>query len=231
MISSVTVVSYLNVLVWPVTLIISLVLFRDPIRNLLGSIEEFEGFGIRARISRQVGDASSRAQKALNESRIHGLSVTELRPIRIRLPLALAMADALRLSSGIASRRAPGQASGQRRDMRAAVERLDIAVNSVIIVVATSPSMEWQADDWAELNPVSIELRLSQATSVTGWKGVIEARDILKDTLAATCGSSVKTLNPSDVAFFLEVGMAALERWQALVAIVVDSARRNAERG
>lgn len=60
------VLSYLKVLVWPFVVAMALVLFRVPIAALLTGIEEFDGFGIKVRINRQVSRASADALEALS---------------------------------------------------------------------------------------------------------------------------------------------------------------------
>jgi len=95
------VLTYLKVLVWPTIVVLALVLFRDPIRKLLGNIEEFEGFGVKAKIRQQVDQATRDAETVLAAS--PAAKVAD-RPTRALSTIARNMQSALEFSFSITPR-------------------------------------------------------------------------------------------------------------------------------
>jgi hypothetical protein len=72
---------------------------------------------------------------------------------------------------------------------------LDTAVTAVVTVFSTADPREERlvppepvGAAWADLTSHSIERRFSEVTGVSGWRGVIESRDILRGTIVLVCG-------------------------------------------
>jgi len=96
------VLAYVKVVTWPLTVVLALVLFRTAIRRLLSGVEEFEGFGIKAKIRQQVADGIDSANRALADSQV-SIVPSAARRISLGLTAIISKAEsALRVSSWLA---------------------------------------------------------------------------------------------------------------------------------
>lgn len=221
------VLAYLKVVAWPVTVVVVLVLFREAIRKVLGGLEEFDGFGIKARIRQQVADGIASAQDALDASPI-GLT-PQGTPTRGGSPRASARPGggapayvisraqtALTVSSWLAK---PDSGVGDRSAdaMRAYLNWLDTAVTAVVTVFAAADLPDVESEAWADTTPRGLERRLSEVTGVTGWQGVVESRNVLTGIVALSCGQVGSTVSRTDAGRFVRVVVRALDQWQQLV--------------
>lgn len=212
------VLAYLKVAVWPVTVVIALVLFREAIRKVLGGLEEFNGFGIKARIRQQVADGITSAQDALDASRI-GVTPAGRAPA----PMISHAQAALTVSSWLA-KPDPGVGDRSPEAMRAYLNWLDTAVTAVVTVFAAADPRNVQGEAWADTTPRGIERQLSAITGVTGWQGVVESRNVLRGVVALLCGQGGGTVSQTDAGRFVRVVVDALGQWQQLVLEVSEVA-------
>jgi hypothetical protein len=79
------------------------------------------------------------------------------------------------------------------------------------------------------MTPAGVDRHLADLTGVSGWRGVIESRNILRSTLIVVCGLGGKTTGQAEAAEFARVALRALQRWQDLVNRVAGSAHRFAQ--
>jgi hypothetical protein len=234
------VLAYLKVLAWPVTALVALVVFRVAIRGVLGGIQEFEGFGIRARIGREVASGIASAAEALDESPV-GLAApanhnvppgrTQRGPNESIFVTSQAQA-ALTVSSRLA-KPDPSVGDDTAEAMRSYLSWLDTAVTAVVTVLATADpreqllvSPEPAGEARADLTSHRIERQFGEATGVSGWQGVIESRDILRGTLVLVCGQATRAVSQADARKFVGVVMRSLDQWQDLVKQAGEAARR-----
>jgi hypothetical protein len=215
------VLAYLKVLVWPVIVAFALVLFRDPIRALLGGIEEFEGFGFKAKIRRQVTQAASDSEAVLAGSPIERTSDGQV-GIRALLIISVNMRNALNFGSRLVPR--PGDSTtDQLQRMRQIVDRLDTIIIAVLAATTSDDSVE-VTPRTPRMNGPDIERYMVAITGWAGWHGVIEARDILRSTLATLCGKRGQAVQPAEVILFVTAADHAFRHWRTLVNDVAESA-------
>jgi hypothetical protein len=225
------VLAYLKVLAWPVTALVALVIFRVAIRGVLGGIQEFEGFGIRAKIGREVASGIASAAEALAESPV-GLAApanhnqppgrTQRGPNEPIFVTSQAQA-ALTVSSRLA-KPDPGIGDDTTEAMRSYLNWLDTAVTAVMTVFVTADPRDQRlvppepaGEARADLTSHSIERQFSEVTGVSGWRGVIESRDILRGTIVLVCGQGTRAVSQADARKFVAVVMRSLDQWQDLV--------------
>jgi hypothetical protein len=211
------VLAYLNVLVWPAIVVVALIVFRVPIGGILANLEEFEGFGIKAKVHRRVTQAAENSNSALMRSPIGryrgpGLSI-------VLFVTARNMQKALEFSSSLMNESAPP--GGQLQQMRRVVERLETAIVAVLVATAF-PASDETSQIQVNMTPGSVDAYLFTLTGYTGWRGVVEARDILRRTLNTICGKSASSLESDDVRLFVLAGGRAFEQLEQLVNAVVN---------
>jgi hypothetical protein len=205
------VLAYLKALAWPIIVLFAIVLFRTPIRGLLDNIEELEGFGVKAKINRQVKQAAGDSQSALAASPVRRFS--QRRPDVV---IALNMQRALRFSYGLVD--VPSTPpTDQLHKMRLVVDRLDRAIIAVLVAAAL-PEDRAQAPIYVLSLPSSVEAYMEVVTGYSGWQGIVETRNILRSTVQRICRGSSRHLAPDDVALFISVGDQAFSRLNQLVA-------------
>lgn len=212
------VLEYLKVVAWPATVAVALVLFREAIRKVLGGLEEFDGFGIKARIRQQVADGITSAQDALDASPI------DFTPAgRAPAPVISRAQTALTVSSWLA-KPDPGVGDRSAEAMRAYLNWLDTAVTAVVTVFAAADPGDVRGEAWADMTPRGIERQLSAITGVTGWQGVVESRNILRGVVALLHDQGRGTVSQTDAGRFVRVVVRALGQWQQLVLEVSEVA-------
>ena len=172
------ILSYIRALAWPVFALIALFLFRNPLRAMLGSIEEFEGFGVRAKIGQRMTQAASDVNRALDNNQIY-----QTGPPRRDWN---ARAAAFRMRVAINLRTASSAPVRQTQRMKASIEALDMAVNAVLVVIATSDWRPFPLEESAPIPLILIENQLSELTGFTGWSAIIRSRDILRNAAGTT---------------------------------------------
>jgi hypothetical protein len=213
------VLSYIKALAWPAITILALVMFRDPIRGLLGGIEEFEGFGIKAKVRQRVSQAAQDAEAALGGSNVTRVSTS---PTRIYFRVADNMQAALRFSTNVADYASiPPDDPLQR--MKQVIERLDTAIIAVLVVTALPDPNQTIKPAWRGTAPLSVEAYMIELTGYAGWMGVIEVRDILRGCLASLCGKKGRAVTSDEANRFTSVGWAALRQLTVLVDAVASS--------
>ena len=216
------VLSYLRVLVWPVVVLIAIVLFRDSIRRLLAGVEEFEGFGVKAKIRQRVKEGTIAAEDALRGSPPRQGSVPR-RPIARNLVFIISQAQqALTVSRRLASA-SPVPSDDLLGGMRSALTQLDTAITAVIVIFATSESPDQETRAWADMTSTGVDSHLYDLTGVSGWKGVIDSRDALRGTLIVVCGSNGKAVGDAEADRFRSVALRALRQWENLIRIVAEA--------
>jgi hypothetical protein len=236
------ILAYLKVLAWPVTALAALVIFRVAIRGLLGGIQEFEGFGIKAKLGQQIASGIASAAAALAESPVAVVTPTDhdhsphsrsLRSARgPSLPiLAISQVQAALAVSSRLAKPDPDVGDDTAEAMRSYLNWLDTAVTAVVSVLATSGQSRQdlalpQSDDnlQADLTAQRIERQFSALTGVSGWRGVIEARDTLRDTIAHVCGQGAAIVTRRDAHRFVTTVIHSLDHWQNLVREVGKAA-------
>lgn len=214
------VLSYLKVLVWPVIVTVALVLFRGPIGEVLRGLEEIEGFGFKAKIRRRVIQAARNSEEALAGSpikHIRDISSGRLYVIARYMQTALRFSPDLVPSSG----RPP---AGRLGPMRRAVEQLEAAIIAVLVVTVLPESNEPRRVDWSNMTPAGIEIYMVDITGFTGWRGVIETRDTLRDTLSLLCGKRGEAaVTFVEMDLFITAARRAFEHLNDLVSAVVEA--------
>jgi hypothetical protein len=221
------VLAYLKVLVWPTIVVFALVLFRDPIKRLLGGLEEFEGFGIKAKIRSRVTQAAADSAKALAASPIER---RREHPPRIVFIIGPFMQRAWQFSPSLVPETGPAVTDPLQR-MRMAFERLDTAIIAVLVATAV-PEQDQEHSTLSRaggrslvMSPTGVEVYMLNLTGYSGWKGVIETRDILRRTLASICGKNSKALTPTEANYFDSVVFEASSHLARLVNSVANLAR------
>jgi hypothetical protein len=206
------VLAYLRVLVWPVIVAGALLLFRRPIGRLLDRIEGLEGFGIKAQMRSQVTKAAADSEAALAESPIR--RVPNITPAVV---VVLNMQGVLSLSPRLYPS-IPG-ATGKQR-MQWIVDRLETGIIAVLVAASlgVSTGVKDPADrpPWPEMTAADIERYMTAVTGVSGWRGVIEARNMLRVGLSSVCGKAGAELSgdAQEVVVFVTAGANA---WNRLV--------------
>jgi hypothetical protein len=119
----------IKALTWPLIVAVALIMFQDPIRGILGGIEEFEGFGIKAKIRRQVSQAAQDSRAALARSRVERVGSG---PTTVIFIVAANMQAALRFSPNVV-REASSPPTDPLPRMRQVVQRLDAAIIAVLV--------------------------------------------------------------------------------------------------
>jgi hypothetical protein len=219
------ILAYLKVLVWPIVVTLVLVLFREPIAGILNGLEEFEGFGVKAKVRRQVTQAARDSKAALERSPIIKVSDN---PIGGSLYIiGIHMLNALRFSSNLVPE--SGSLTRQLQRMRLAVQRLDTAIIAVLVATAVQPSSANRPDHtsetlWRDMTPNGVELYMIDLTGFAGWRGVIETRDLLSGSLVLVCGKSAEALTPEEADLFVTTAQQALGQLSTLVRNVAISA-------
>lgn len=215
------VLSYLKVLVWPLIVLVAIVLFRNPIRALLGGLEEFEGFGIKAKINRQVVQAAADSRAALENEPIE--KIADDPPILLA-NIAPNMGIAVEFSSTLITE--PSSSMTGPEKMRQAVERLDTAITAVLVVtiVPDSGQQESSPRSWPKRTAPEIERYMAALTGWTGWRGIVDASDILRGGLAGLCGKRAEAVSVEAVTLFVEASNEALTQLYRLVGSVLDAA-------
>jgi hypothetical protein len=237
------VLAYLKILAWPATALVALMIFRVPVRSLLGGIQEFEGFGIKAKIGRQVASGVAAAAEALDESPVSPAppanSGQSSRPQPARLQrgpggptLVVSQAQAALTVSSRLAKPDPGIGDDTAEAMRSYLNWLDTAVTAVVTVLATADSyardlvpQEPDGEAQADLTSQRIERQFSEVTGVSGWRGVIESRDILRGTIVLVCGHGTAVVSQADARKFVAVIMRSLDQWQKLVKVSGEALR------
>src|SRR5450755_2062049 len=118
------VLAYLRVLTWPVTVSLAIVLFRGSIRGLLGGVEEFEGFGVKAKIRQRVTDGTTAAEQALDGSPIGQAPMNQQRVAPHLITVIPRVEEALTVSTQLAGEM-PGPPDDPLREMRSVLNWLD----------------------------------------------------------------------------------------------------------
>jgi hypothetical protein len=131
----------------------------------------------------------------------------------------------LRTPDFVAELRNTAARCATRGPRRSYLNWLDTAITAVVAMIATSEEAE--CDRFVtDLRPSGIERYLAEFTGISGWQGVIEARNILSGLLGAICRQGgTATISPSDAHRFVMVALRALELWQQLVNQAADAVR------
>jgi len=80
-----------------------------------------------------------------------------------------------------------------------------------------------------DMTPVGVERHLQDLTGISGWRGVIESRNILRRTMdALSRRGGAAALSQLEARRFVRVVLRALEHWQDLVNQAADVARHSA---
>jgi hypothetical protein len=216
------VLAYIKTLVWPAIVALALILFRDPIRGLLGGLEEFEGFGFKAKIRRQVTEAATGAKAALAGSPIEQLAAVRASQ-EVNAVEADDMKEALKLSSNLVHE-PDASVTSQIQRMRLVVDQLNTAIIAVLAVIMVSQSTEGGPQPRPNMTAAGIEGYMAAHTGWAGWRGAIEARDILRGSVAMLCGKRGEAVEPAQVILFVTAGEDALQRWSTLINNTVASA-------
>lgn len=226
------VLAYIKALAWPTIVVVVLILFRSPLKALLGAIEEFEGFGVRAKIGQRLTQAATAAEQSLAQDPPHDLSRTlayrggpdgrhwiGARETASRMEIAMKFTN----SSG------EGVAAHSVERMRISVDALDMAVNAVLVVVATSgwPSLP-DAEQHRFILATWIENQLVDLTGFSGWAGIIRSRNILRGALSAVCGKAARRVSPQEVITIINAAESAHDRLRRLVSDFANSLNLNA---
>lgn len=215
------ILSYIRALAWPVFALIALFLFRNPLRAMLGSIEEFEGFGVRAKIGQRMTQAASDVNRALDNNQIYQTGPPRrdwnARAAAFRMRVAIN----LRTASS-----APADENSIER-MKASIEALDMAVNAVLVVIATSDWRPFPLEESAPIPLILIENQLSELTGFTGWSAIIRSRDILRNAAGTICGKEARRLKSSEIIMIIRASDTALAQWRRIVDEFSASAIHN----
>jgi hypothetical protein len=208
------VLSYFKTLIWPAIVLVVIIVFRRPIGTLLGSIEEFEGFGVRAKIGHQLTQAAADAEQSLAQDQVKIAARRRTSNIDLR-EIASRMNMALELNWGVPW---PADANLVER-MRAAVEALDRTVNAILVVVGTSgwrpPGFEGSAPAAIPVTVIADQLVI--LTGYSGWNGAVNSRNILRRGLAAICGKTARRIRPADAAAVIDAVVHTRERLRTLI--------------
>jgi len=218
------VLAYLRALAWPIVVLIAIVLFRDSIRRLLAGIEEFEGFGVKTKIRQQVKRGVKAAEDVLKDSPPR-TDATPGRLIAPNLVFIISQAqEALTVSRALASS-VPVAANDSLGRMRSALTQLDTAITAVLVIFATAGTDDHRTRTWVDSTPASVDLRLHDLTTVSGWKGVLDSRNALRSTLIVVCGSNGKAVSETESDRFRDAAVRALEQWYELIRMAADVGR------
>ena len=220
------VLSYMKTLVWPIIVITVLIIFRNPLKALLGAIEEFEGFGVRAKIGQRLTQAAADAEQALDQDPPYMESRHPANPLRPTGRNWGGMREtASRMMVAVKFTTSPGgtvDAHSVER-MRRSVEALDVALNAVLVVVATSGWHIPVAEQSTVIRATWVESQLFDLTGFRGWGGIIRSRNILRNTLSSVCGKSTRRVSAREVIMIVGVADRTLNRLRQLVSDFADS--------
>jgi hypothetical protein len=186
------VLAYIKALAWPAIVVVVLILFRNPLKALLGAIEEFEGFGVRAKIGQRITQAATEAEQCLAHDPPHDISRTPAYrggPDGRRWIGAREAASRMKIAVKFTTSTGAGVEPQSVERMRISVDALDTAVNAVLVVIATSG---WRplhdAEQYSFILAAWIEDQLVDLTGFSGWNGIIRSRNILRNAVSAICG-------------------------------------------
>jgi hypothetical protein len=118
--------------------------------------------------------------------------------------------------------------AGSFERLKASVEALDMAVNAVLIVAATSDWRIPPLEESGSIPLILIENQLPELTGFTGWSGIIRSRDILRDTVSAICRKEARQVRPSEVIMIVNMTDSVFAELRRLVEAFADSVIRNA---
>ena len=214
------VLSYVRIIAWPTIAGLAIVLFRGAIRKLLSNIEEFEGFGVRAKIRQQVAKGTMTAEQALGRARSEPQQPADQRTTGMPVTVKVALRNALVFSEQLAGS-VQNQSVQPLQEMKSSLNQLETSITAVLVVFAGN-SGQLQAEPWTDLSPAGIERYLTDITGVSGWRHVIECRNILRDTLLIVCDHGRNAVSPHDASWFWRVG----QRASGTVAATGASSRR-----
>jgi hypothetical protein len=218
------VLSYFKTLIWPVIVLFAIIIFRRPVGTLLGSIEEVEGFGVRAKIGRRLTEAATGADQALLRDPIRMVPSQGPRPnYTILREIAFRMDAALKLTWGHAD-------TNTVAGVRAAVDALNNTVNAILVVVGTSG---WRPPGFEESAPGAVPItviadQLVVLTEYSGWAGVINSRNILRRGVAAICGRAARRVRRDDAGRIIDAVNDTRRRLETLVNNFIDTLNRAA---
>jgi hypothetical protein len=109
--------------------------------------------------------------------------------------------------------------------MRSALSSLDTVITAVIVIFATAESADANTAAWADMTPDGVDSHLHDLTGVSGWRSIIESRDILRSTLIIACGSKRGAVRETQINDFTEVADRAFGEWEILIRMVVEGSR------
>lgn len=220
MADSAEVLAFFKVLAWPFVVLVAILVFRRALRRLIEGIEEVEGFGVKARIRREVGEAADSANQALDRSRVE----RGIRPAGAIVLVAVNMQRALRASHQLTPPEPAGDGRTRWvRQMRSRVAQLDTALVAVIVAAGMDPERVGQLTVSGSDLTVSgsdadaLDRYMVTVTGVTGWKGVVEARNVLHVAVAGICAGSAPAVTSAYAAEFIGAGERAFGRLGRLV--------------
>lgn len=217
------VLSYLQVLVWPIVVLVAIVLFRDSIRRLLAGVEEFEGLGFKVKVRQRVIEGTGAAEEALRGSPPRRDSAWR-RPIRNLIFIISQVEEAPTVSRRLAGA-IPISSDDPLGKMRSALSQLDTVIAAIIVIFATAEAADQEPRAWVDMTSVGVDSHLYDLTGVSGWRGVIESRNILRTTLIVACGSKGKAVGEAEADRFTTVASRAFSQWERLIRMVVEAAR------
>ncbi len=178
------ILSYLKIILWPGVVLIVIVMFRGSIGHALSSVQEFEGFGLKAKLSERVIDAAAKSRRALD------ISAAEASPYRDSSDpekRQAAATKALRALSDIEASR------GLWKSIRYSLTKVydwsllnelnDLSDDIASVLHEFDLySRVGEDDPWPfeiRPNPVQVGRSLCDETGVDGWQGVLEAFELL----------------------------------------------------